>query len=238
MKLTAFDRWVAFLLKWEGGCMIDPDASLMDIYNSATNMPKTGGGVPHAGSGVGQSAGSVTQTGGSVPHADVARHMGVTLPLYELWRQMHARPVTTEDDLRRMCYDDWRSVLEAFYWERFRISLCPFEGMAVCMADGIMHGGTEGLRQMQRALGVEVTGVVDARTRCALRRSQTRYNARVLCDRLLDMRLEHLRSLPAYDVRGQRWEGRIEDLRGYVYNLDLTRQDLQYSDRYLSLQQA
>ena len=200
MNNYAFEKWVPFLLEMEGGCTITPGLTPREIYEAR-----------------GQKAFSdnPSDPGG-------ATMMGITLAVYSLWRAMNGHPVTTAADLRAMTYAEWASIVKTYFWDNFRCSQASLECIAVCMADGIFHSGTAGVKDLQRVLGLVPDGIVGRKTVGALQRARSRESGRALCHQLLDARIERLRRLPTYSTFGRGWERRIDALRQYIYHLDLT----------------
>lgn len=198
-------QFLRFLIRWEGGTTSNPGESVAEAYERA---------APKAFSDDPADAGGATM-------------MGVTMPVFRLWRQgICRRTEPTTDDLRAMTYPEWEDIVRHFYWASIMGDTLTHDCVAIALADWLWHSGHIAVRTLQRLVGVEADGVFGRVTLNAVKRCcGTRAAARQLATDLIECRRDVLNRLverrPANRrfIRG--WENRLQALEALIPDLDL-----------------
>lgn len=103
----------------------------------------------------------------------VGTNHGIAAFVYETWI---GRPPTTKD-MREMPMTNAAQIYKGLFWTRIRGDEIANQFVADIFFDGHVNHGTQGIRLMQRVLGVVVDGIVGPKTLAAInaRDPQTLY---------------------------------------------------------------
>jgi len=106
---------------------------------------------------------------------------------------------------------DWvRRIYQQGYWDRCRCEAMPEHPIRLVVFDAAIHSGVgQSIKWLQRELGVAVDGLIGPVTLAALQRA----NLDALAHKLINRRLEFLRSLRTWKTFGKGWSRRITNLR-------------------------
>lgn len=140
-----------------------------------------------------------------------ATMIDVTIATYCNYREKKGYPITTKDDLREICYEDWREILKTMYWDLWRGDEILSQGVAHLLVDWIWASGGRTIRNVQRYLGVSVDGKVGPETINALNKGNQ------------DDRFRDIRDMRERYYRGCR--GAWKYLKGWLRRLDSIQPD-------------
>ncbi|MBQ7442276.1 MAG: hypothetical protein IJS59_00200 [Bacteroidaceae bacterium] len=206
LRNNALPVFLAFLMKWEGGCTIREGETPAAAFERAR---------PTAWSNHADDPGGPTM-------------MGITLRVYNLFITRYlSQPEATAAELRAMSYDRWEHIVTTLFWRMMEFNYVPYDCLALAYADDFFNSGRAAIRDMQRALCCLPDGILGPKTKGAMRhRVRTREEARDTCNTLLDLRLQRLQTLHHWPIYGRGWTRRIDDLRALIPSLDLTDEGL------------
>jgi lysozyme family protein len=115
-----------------------------------------------------------------------ATNRGVTLTTY---RRLH--PLATKDQLQRMTDDEWKYIVERFYWGRCEANAIRNQSVAEMLVDWTWLSGPQAIRFAQTLLHVVPDGQVGSITLQAI----NAINVPELFERLRIARLRHFQRI-------------------------------------------
>lgn len=138
-------------------------------------------------------------------------NFGVTQAVLAQWRR---QPVT-DDDMRRLTWDEACALYSARYWGAIQADKLP-PGLDLAVADMAVHSGVrQAAKTLQRVLGCKSDGHIGSLTLDACRRA-------TFPDILLayrDARLAFLQRLPGWLRFGAGWASRVEQVHAVALGL-------------------
>lgn len=132
-------------------------------------------------------------------------NLGVTRKSWEEYIGHRAK----EDAIRNLTANDVREFYRRKYWDKIRgDSMNP--AIAYCVFDAAVNSGPgRASKWLQEAVGASPDGVVGPNT---LRMVEAASAASVI-NKICDIRLEFLQSLPTFDAFGKGWTRRVGEVR-------------------------
>lgn len=149
------------------------------------------------------------EEGGYANHRDDpggATQWGLTQAVYDAYRARVGRPV---QDVRLVSAAEHRAIFEKQYWTPIKGNDLP-SGVDLCLYDySINSGAGRAVKELQRALGLAVDGIVGVRTLDAVRAADDETLINDICDR----RLRFMKSLRTWKTFGKGWTARVGRVR-------------------------
>lgn len=189
--MASIDAFIPFVLKWETGRTQRDGETLASLFARAA------------------------ETGWADDEADLGGKTmcGVTLTTYQTYCRRKQLPTPTAKELRALSFGRWKDILKTLYWDKWRADGIRSQGVAEMLTDWVWASGSYGIRIPQSILGVDVDGVVGAKTLAAVNArdgeqlfAQLRHERREFVDRIC-------KSRPANRKFRQGWLNRINDLK-------------------------
>lgn len=134
-----------------------------------------------------------------------ATNRGVTQAVYDAYR---AKRGSEPRSVRDITYPEVQSIYRAGYWLPIRADEMP-AGVDYAVFDfGVNSGPGRAVKDLQRALGTKVDGVVGVNTLALLTKADDEKLIADICAR----RLKFLKSLRTWKTFGKGWERRVRDV--------------------------
>lgn len=148
--MAEIEKLIPHIIKWEAG-VVGTGLSCEQLFNKArargyANDPADSGG---------------------------ATMIGVTLSTYEIYRKRKGLSKPSVTDLKNISYDDWRNILKAMYWDRFKADQIRNQSIANLCVDWLWNSGTYAIKNTQQCLKLANDGIVGAKTLAALNASDS-----------------------------------------------------------------
>jgi len=119
------------------------------------------------------------------------------------------------EDIKGMTEARAKEIYRSDYWDKVQGDALP-AGVDLCTFDGAVNSGpSRGVQWLQRAIGVEDDGVVGPVTIEAARDADDHSTI----DRMCDDRMAFLRGLSTWDLYGEGWTNRVEDVRATAHGM-------------------
>ena len=129
---------------------------------------------------------------------------GVTQKVYDSWRKKQGQPIQS---VRNITQPEVESIYRNNYWDVVRGDDLP-SGLDLAVFDYAVNSGPgRAIRQLQKVLGVQQTGVMNAATIAAAKKNPDAWSA--LCAE----RLAFMKRLDTWSTFGKGWETRVNDVR-------------------------
>lgn len=93
-----------------------------------------------------------------------ATNMGITINTY---RTVYGSKKTVED-LKHITEQEWEYVFKHIFWDRCRADEIKSQGVANNMVDWVWGSGVNGIKGVQRLVGVKADGIVGSNTLAAI----------------------------------------------------------------------
>lgn len=142
-----------------------------------------------------------------------ATNRGVTIGTYEAYCHRKGYPKPTVERLKNLTEEEWTEIMKTMYWDRWKADLIRSQSVANILVDWVWASGAHGIKIPQRLLGVDVDGIVGAKTLAAVNGK----NPRELFDRIKMARFDFIedicRSRPANNKFKRGWMNRLNDLK-------------------------
>jgi len=120
-----------------------------------------------------------------------------------------------KEDIINMTEARAKEIYRADYWMPIHGDELP-AGVDLCTFDGSVNSGrSRGVQWLQRAVGVEDDGVVGPLTIEAANEADDH----LIIDRMCDDRMAFLRGLSTWDLYGDGWTNRVEDVRATAHGM-------------------
>jgi lysozyme family protein len=131
---------------------------------------------------------------------------GVTQAVYDAYRIRHDQPKQT---VKKITNAELEAIYRDQYWRTIHADEMP-KGVDYCLFDYAVNSGAgRAVKDLQRALGVKVDGIVGMGTLTALGLAD---DARLIND-VCDRRLRFLKSLKTWRTFGRGWASRVAGVR-------------------------
>lgn len=131
---------------------------------------------------------------------------GVTQAVYDDYRQRKGLPLRS---VRLISNAELQDIYENQYWDTVRGDEMP-SGLDYCLFDYAVNSGPgRAAKDLQRALGVKVDGVIGVNTLAMVAKADTAK----LIDDVCDRRLAFLKSLKNWKTFGKGWGSRVTGVR-------------------------
>ena len=131
---------------------------------------------------------------GSNPRDPNPTMKGVTQHTYDKYRRDKGLPIRS---VRLISDEEWADIAQS-YWAETKLYMLADLGLRLCCTTLFDHaftaGADDGIKILQRALGLQDDGIVGSKTRTAVGQIEQWEDAR-LADRLNWLRLHHYRDL-------------------------------------------
>lgn len=135
---------------------------------------------------------------------------GITQGTYNAWRKKQGLPT---QPVRQIAQSEVEAIYKRDYWDKVRGDELP-SGVDLATFDYAVNSGPiKAIKQLQGALGIPQTGVMDNGTVAAAQNHPGVWAA--LCER----RLAFLKSLPTWGTFGKGWGARVTDVKKKAANL-------------------
>ena len=119
------------------------------------------------------------------------------------------------EDIKGMTEQRAKQIYRADYWNKVCGDALP-RGIDLCTFDGGVNSGTSrGVQWLQRAVGVDDDGIVGPVTIEAANTAEPHATINRMCDE----RMEFLRGLSSWDIWGDGWTNRVEDIRSAAHEM-------------------
>ena len=129
---------------------------------------------------------------------------GITQKVYDVWRRKQGLGIQS---VRSISQPEVESIYKNNYWDVVRGDDLP-SGLDLAVFDYAVNSGPgRAIRQLQKVLGVQQTGVMNAATIAAAKKNPESWAA--LCNE----RLAFMKRLDTWPVFGKGWESRVNDVR-------------------------
>lgn len=129
-----------------------------------------------------------------------ATQTGLTIGTYRQYRVSRGRKAPTKEDLHRVTYAEWETILRRLYWDRWKADEINSQQVANILVDWVWASGKYGITIPQKLLGVEADGIVGCKTIAAVNAHEPHalyeriYNSRVrYIDNICIQRPQNLR---------------------------------------------
>lgn len=189
--MANIEHFIPFLIKWEAGIIKKNNETNESFFQRAR---KTGW------------ADDPDDSGGQTM-------VGVTMATYEEFCRKKGYPRPTSERLMNLSYDDWKSVLKMFYWDRWRADEIKSQSIAEIVCDWIWASGIHGIKIPQELVGVMPDGIVGPKTIAAVNSK----NPRELFDQIKIARFDFIedicRKRPANNKFKRGWLNRVNDIK-------------------------
>lgn len=137
---------------------------------------------------------------------------GVTQRVYDAYRASKGQEARS---VARITEAELKAIYERQYWDAVRADDLPL-GVDYAMFDYAVNSGAgKAVKDLQRALGCRVDGIVGVGT---IKASQDADDARLIND-LCDRRLRFLKSLKTWSTFGKGWGRRVAGVRAAALNM-------------------
>nr|DAQ16801.1 MAG TPA: Lysozyme [Caudoviricetes sp.] len=190
-NMANIEHFIPFLIKWEAGIIKKNNETNESFFQRAR---KTGW------------ADDPDDSGGQTM-------VGVTMATYEEFCRKKGYPRPTSERLMNLSYDDWKSVLKMFYWDRWRADEIKSQSIAEIVCDWIWASGIHGIKIPQELVGVMPDGIVGPKTIAAVNSK----NPRELFDQIKIARFDFIedicRKRPANNKFKRGWLNRVNDIK-------------------------
>lgn len=139
---------------------------------------------------------------------------GITYKTFCSWRTSRGKGMPTTDDLRNISQEEWKSILECWYWRPWHADQIEDQTIANALVDyGWASGTGRAITNIQRnVLGVSADGICGKMTIDAIN-SQ---DPNVLIEKIKEERLRYIRTIcesnPSQKVFLKGWTNRIEKM--------------------------
>ena len=112
-------------------------------------------------------------------------------------------------DIKNLDVELASAIYKKYYWNQVKADELP-NGLDLVVFDGAVNSGpTQSAKWLQKALGIKADGVVGPVTLVALQKA----DVPSMINKVLDQRLDFLKSLSTWSHFGKGWEARVEDIR-------------------------
>ena len=190
-NMANIEHFIPFLIKWEAGIIKKNNETNESFFQRAG---KTGW------------ADDPDDSGGQTM-------VGVTMATYEEFCRKKGYPRPTSERLMNLSYDDWKSVLKMFYWDRWRADEIKSQSIAEIVCDWVWASGIYGIKIPQELVGVMPDGIVGPKTIAAVNSK----NPRELFDRIKIARFDFIedicRKRHANNKFKRGWLNRVNDIK-------------------------
>lgn len=135
-----------------------------------------------------------------------ATQVGVTLSTFRLYFGRNA----SKQDLYEITYPQWSLIMRT-YWDRVKGDQIENQSIANIVADWCVNSGVNGVKAMQRALGLDVDGIIGKNSLAVLNSP----NREVIFNRIKEAREAYYRKIvmqnPSQRVFLNGWLNRVND---------------------------
>lgn len=121
-------------------------------------------------------------------------------------------------DIRNLTKDQAIALYKRDYWDKVRGDDLPVGLDYVAYDAAVNSGPSASVKWIQRAVGVEVDGIMGEQTLAAVARSAFE-NVDSLIDDACDQRLAFMQSLKTWKTYGKGWAARVKDVRKRAHQL-------------------
>lgn len=129
---------------------------------------------------------------------------GITQAVYDEYRKSHGLPLQSVEDISGI---EVEAIYLLKYWEPIQGDSLP-SGVDYCTFDYAVNSGiVRAVRALQKAVGVDVDGIVGPQTIAAANAAPD------VIDAICDARLAFLKGLSNWKVFGRGWSKRVSDVR-------------------------
>lgn len=142
--MANFKNMVPFLIKWETGIVKKQGESNESLFARAKESKSGFVDDPDDRGG--------------------ATVLGVTLGTFKNYMVKKGKPNMTVNDLKKLSYEDWLSILKSMYWDRWKADSINDQSVAEILVDWVWGSGKWGIVIPQRILGVKEDGIVGPKT--------------------------------------------------------------------------
>ena len=97
-----------------------------------------------------------------------ATMIDVTLSTYSHYRISKGLKYPTKDDLRNICFEEWKTILKTMYWDKWQGDYIENQGIANLLVDWIWASGYGVVKKAQKIIGVKNDGMVGIKTLSAI----------------------------------------------------------------------
>lgn len=144
-----------------------------------------------------------------------ATMIDVTISAYSTYRRRQNHPDPSEKELYEISYNEWRDILKAMYWDRWKADEIDSQGIANILVDWVWASGAASVKKAQNIIGVKADGIVGPKTIGAINRQ----DADILFDRIHNAREDYYR----------RCRSAWKYLKGWLRRLNAIRPDGTFS---------
>lgn len=93
---------------------------------------------------------------------------GVTIGTFTDWRRKQGKGNPSEDDLRKLGYDEWLAIMKSLFWDPCKADKIGNDNVAMMLVDWRWVNGSQAVRDAQTVLSCVADGIVGPKTLAAL----------------------------------------------------------------------